>query len=61
MGVSGKLQLWRGLARIAPTDGRLKQFDFERLAQRAEDQRRRLEELHAQAIGRALEGGSEPE
>jgi hypothetical protein len=61
IGVSGKLQLWRGLARIAPTDGRLKQFDFERLAQRAEDQRRRLEELHAQAIGRALEGGSEPE
>jgi hypothetical protein len=60
MGVSGKLQLWRGLALIAPRDARLEQFDFEGLAQRAEDQLRRLEGLHAQATRRALEGDSAP-
>jgi hypothetical protein len=54
-GVSGKLQLWRGLALIAPVDQRLERFDFQDLAQRAEDQRRRLEELHARASRRALE------
>ena len=57
VGVSGKLQLWRALNLIAPQDPRLERFDFEQLAQLAEDQRRRLEGLHARAIRRALDDG----
>ena len=60
IGVSGKLQLWRGLALIAPRDGRLEQFDFERLAQRAADQRRRLEELHAHGPSRTDSPAGKP-
>jgi hypothetical protein len=56
-GVSGKLELWRALATIAPSDGRLASFEFDRLASRAEDQRRRLEDLHAQAVREALGSG----
>jgi hypothetical protein len=51
-GVSGKLQLWRALGELAPTEPRLRGFDFAALSRRAEDQRRRLEELHA-AVARA--------
>lgn len=54
IGVSGKLQLWRALAVVARTDHRLDGFDFTALANRAEDQRRRLEELHADAAGEAF-------
>jgi hypothetical protein len=53
-GVSGKLELWRTLGAIAPSDQRLASFDFDRLASRAEDQRRRLEELHGKAVRDAL-------
>lgn len=53
-GVSGKLQLWRALATIGPSDGRLANFDFDRLASRAEDQRRRLEQIHSAAVRDAL-------
>jgi hypothetical protein len=56
-GVSGKLQLWRAMALVSPRDPRLARFDFERLAQRAEGQRRRLEDLHARATLRALDDG----
>jgi hypothetical protein len=56
-GVSGKLELWRALATIAPGDGRLATFDFDPLASRAEDQRRRLEDLHAKAVRDALGSG----
>jgi hypothetical protein len=56
-GVSGKLQLWRALATIAPGDGRLARFEFEQLASRAEDQRRRLEDLHRKAVRDALGSG----
>jgi hypothetical protein len=56
-GVSGKLELWRALATIAPSDGRLARFEFDRLASRAEDQRRRLEDLHAEAVRDALGSG----
>jgi hypothetical protein len=55
-GVSGKLQLWRGLAEIAAADRRLGQFDFAALARRAEGQRQRLEELHGRAAHKALGG-----
>jgi hypothetical protein len=53
-GVSGKLQLWRGLGEIASTQPRLRGFDFAGLSRRAEDQRRRLEGLHAPAARDAL-------
>jgi hypothetical protein len=53
-GVSGKLQLWRALAKIASADSRLEQFDFTALGRRAEEQRRRLEELHESAARKAL-------
>jgi hypothetical protein len=49
-GVSGKLQLWRALAVVASRDSRLKRFDFEAMAGRAEDQRLRLERLHDEAV-----------
>ncbi len=55
-GVSGKLQLWRALAETASADLRLEQFDFTALGRRAEDQRRRLEELHERAARKALGG-----
>jgi hypothetical protein len=55
-GVSGKLQLWRALAEIASEDSRLKPFDFTALGRRAEEQRRRLEELHERAARKALGG-----
>lgn len=53
-GVSGKLQLWRALIVAAERDSRLARFDFAALAARAEEQRARLEELHRDAVGRAL-------
>jgi hypothetical protein len=53
-GVSGKLQLWRALSAVDTADSRLGRFDFTRLAQRAEVQRRRLEELHERAALNAL-------
>jgi hypothetical protein len=55
-GVSGKLQLWRALSAVDAADSRLGRFDFRRLAQRAEEQRRRLEELHERAAPKALGG-----
>jgi hypothetical protein len=57
IGVSGKLQLWRALVLIAPTEARLERFDFERLAHQAEEQRSRLEDLHARAVRRGLDEG----
>jgi hypothetical protein len=56
-GVSGKLQLWRALGEIAATEPRLQGFDFGALSRRAEDQRRRLEELHAAVARDALRQG----
>jgi hypothetical protein len=55
-GVSGKLQLWRALAAVAGADPRLRQFDFIALGQRAEEQRRRLEQLHERVARTALGG-----
>ncbi len=56
IGVSGKLELWRALARVAANESRLKRFDFESLADMAESQRARLEREHAAAVTRALDG-----
>jgi hypothetical protein len=46
IGVTGKLQMWQALAH---TLGRVDEFDFEQLAERAERQRERLDELHLAA------------
>jgi hypothetical protein len=54
MGVTGKLQLWRGLLEVAPLDRRLVPEELTTLARRAEDQRRRLEKLHAETARAAL-------
>lgn len=53
-GVSGKLQLWRGLTLVVDGDSRLRSFDFAALAAQAEDQRTQLEGLHRKAVERAL-------
>jgi hypothetical protein len=54
IGITGKLQMWRALARnLGEERGRL---DFARLAEQAERQRRTVEELHAKAAERALPG-----
>jgi len=52
MGISGKAQLWKALARSF--GGRHGEFDFEQLATRAERQLEEVEALHLQAVGRAL-------
>jgi hypothetical protein len=54
MGVTGKLQLWRSLLDARGDDSRSDPAEIERLRERAEDQRRRLEQLHAQAARQAF-------
>jgi hypothetical protein len=54
MGVTGKLQLWRSLLVSHAGDSRLEAAELERLRQRAEDQRARLEQLHARAAEQAF-------
>jgi hypothetical protein len=49
VGVSGKLQLWRSLLEARSQDSRFDVAALERLRERAEEQRRQLEELHARA------------
>jgi chromosome segregation ATPase len=54
MGVTGKLHLWRGLLAVADLDSRLNREELETLERRAEDQRARLEELHAEIVRETL-------
>ena len=54
MGVTGKLQLWRSLLVSHGGDPRLEAAELERLRRRAEDQRARLEQLHARAAEQAI-------
>jgi hypothetical protein len=56
IGVTGKLQLWRALSVAAAGDPRLARFDFDALVERAEDQRSRLADLHAEAAAEAFGG-----
>lgn len=44
LGILGKLSLWRALAQVAPSDERLSDVDFDRLAERAVEQQARVEE-----------------
>ena len=54
IGVSGKLQLWRSLLEARSRDSRLDVAMLERLRERAEEQRRQLEQLHARAAKQAF-------
>jgi|SRR5215203_511497 len=54
VGVSGKLQLWRSLLNVRSDDSRFDVAAVERLRERAEEQRRQLEELHARAAKQAF-------
>lgn len=54
LGILGKLALWRGLVLVGPTDPRLSDVDFGRLAMRAEAQHERVEERRLEAVRAAL-------
>jgi hypothetical protein len=55
LGVSGKLALWASLESAYATDPRLGGVDLRRLAERAREQRRRLESMRRKAAVAALE------
>ena len=50
MGIDGKLALWNGLRLAASSDARLATADYERLAERARDQRERIEAVRLDAV-----------
>jgi hypothetical protein len=54
LGIEGKRLLWIGLARVADEVPALRGTDFSRLEQRAENQRRRVEEWRVEAARSAL-------
>ena len=54
LGIEGKLGLWRALAVVAKEEPRLRVVDYDRLIERAVDQRDRAEEVRLEAAKRAL-------
>jgi len=54
LGIQGKLSLWRALYAASKVDERLQSLDYERLTQRARDQRDRVEALRIDAARSAL-------
>jgi hypothetical protein len=54
LGIDGKLALWRSLATVAELAVELRGVDYERLGQRAQAQRRRIEEIRLTAARAAL-------
>ncbi|HEU4342524.1 MAG TPA: hypothetical protein VFU31_13230 [Candidatus Binatia bacterium] len=54
LGIEGKLALWQALNAAAEVAPALRGVDYERLAQRARDQRERLEGVRLQAAEAAL-------
>jgi len=54
LGIDGKLALWRSLAAAAELAAELRGIDYERLGQRAQAQRRRIEEIRLTAARAAL-------
>lgn len=58
LGIEGKLGLWRALAAAAGGAPSLQGFDYERLAQRAMEQRSRVEAARLDAAKRALIPGA---
>ncbi len=51
MGIDGKLALWHGLRAAAADTPSLRGVDYDRLAQRAQEQRQRLEPARLDAAG----------
>ena len=58
LGIEGKRSLWRALAAAAQDAPALQGTDYEHLAQRAEEQRRRVEAARLEAARQALIPGS---
>ena len=56
LGVEGKLALWLALLEVAPAHPQLSSVDLPALAERARDQRRRLEVVRLAAAHRAFTG-----
>jgi hypothetical protein len=56
LGIDGKVALWRALSAAAEVDPALKVVAYERLVQRAQDQRQRVEGLRLEAAKAALVG-----
>jgi len=54
LGIQGKLSLWRALYAASKADPRLQGPDYERLTERARDQRDRVEALRIDAARSAL-------
>ena len=54
VGIEGKRLLWVALRRAAGDDPRLRVLDYDRLEERALDQRRRVENLRLKAAAEAL-------
>jgi hypothetical protein len=54
LGVEGKLAMWRNLSRIRERYAALEETNIEELIQRAEAQRRELEEARQEAAEKAL-------
>jgi hypothetical protein len=54
LGIDGKLALWRSLSAAAEINAELRGVDYERLLQRAEEQRQRAEKIRLSAAKAAL-------
>jgi hypothetical protein len=61
LGIDGKSALWRALAAAAENEPLLRLADYERLKQRAEEQRDRVETVRLEAARSALVPGPEGE
>jgi hypothetical protein len=57
LGIHGKRAMWRALNEIAASDGRLSEFDFQMLAERAERQGLEVERLRLETARTALMNG----
>ncbi len=55
-GITGKIGLWAALIQIAPDEPRLDAAHLERLRERGESQRAKVEELRKRAAGEAFTG-----
>src|SRR6185436_6166255 len=60
LGIEGKRSLWQALAAAADGEPALQVADYDRLARRAEEQRRRVEEKRLEAAREALVPTAEP-
>jgi len=60
LGVEGKLALWLALCELVPTRPELARFDIAGLAERARDQRARIEAVRLAAARRAFGAAAEP-